>query len=97
MRWRCAWWFATSRRAGGAREVPARLAWYTLFFAALYPVVGSRYDLAPAAVALAGALTWFGGRPVAGGLLTAAGTLLKVFPARRWPPRPPCGSSPRRA
>jgi glycosyl transferase family 87 len=66
---------------GGAREVPARLAWYTLFFAALYPVVGSRYDLAPAAVALAGALTWFGGRPVAGGLLTAAGTLLKVFPA----------------
>jgi Glycosyltransferase family 87 len=65
----------------GPREVPARLAWYTAFFAALYPVVGSRYDLAPAAVAFAGALTWFGGRPVAGGLLTAAGALLKIFPA----------------
>jgi hypothetical protein len=65
----------------GPREVPVRLAWYTASFAALYPVIGSRYDLAPAALALAGTLTWFGGRPAAGGLLTAAGTLLKIFPA----------------
>src|SRR5579864_525531 len=65
----------------GLRAVPARLAWYTASFAALYPVVGSRYDLAPAAVALAGVLAWIGGRPVAGGLLAAAGTLLKLFPA----------------
>jgi hypothetical protein len=65
----------------GVRVVPARLGWYTASFAALYPVVGSRYDLAPAAVALAGALAWIGGRPVAGGLVTAAGTLMKIFPA----------------
>jgi len=65
----------------GLRAVPARLAWYTASFAALYPAIGSRYDLAPAAVALAAALSWFGGRPVLGGLLTAAGTLLKIFPA----------------
>ena len=65
----------------GARGVPTRLAWYTASFAALYPVIGSRYDLAPAAVALAGALSWIGGRPAAGGLLTAAATLMKIFPA----------------
>ena len=65
----------------GVRVVPARLGWYTAFFAALYPVVGSRYDLAPAAVALAGALAWIEGRPVAGGVVTAAGTLMKIFPA----------------
>ena len=65
----------------GVRAVPVRLAWYTAAFGALYPVVGTRYDLAPAALAFAGALAWFGGRPAAGGLLTAAGTLLKIFPA----------------
>src|SRR5579864_1431523 len=65
----------------GVRVVPARLGWYTASFAALYPVIGSRYDLAPAAVVLAGALAWIGGRPVAGGLVTAAGTLMKIFPA----------------
>lgn len=65
----------------GAREVPLRLAWYTAAFGALYPVIGTRYDLAPAVIAFAGALAWFGERPAAGGLLTAAGTLLKIFPA----------------
>lgn len=65
----------------GLAEVPARLLWYTASFAALYAVVGSRYDMAPAAVAFAGALSWFGGRPVLGALLTAAGTFLKIFPA----------------
>ena len=65
----------------GAGEVAVRLAWYTAAFAALYPVIGTRYDLAPAAMAFAGALAWFAERPTAGGLLTAAGTLLKIFPA----------------
>src|SRR5579862_1957790 len=65
----------------GVRAVPVRLAWYTASFAALYPVVGNRYDLAPAAVALAGALAWLAGRPVPGGLLASAGTLMKIFPA----------------
>jgi len=37
--------------------------------------------MAPAAVAFAGAVSWFGGRPVLGAVLTAAGTLLKIFPA----------------
>jgi hypothetical protein len=65
----------------GVRAVPVRLGWYTASFAALYPVVGNRYDLAPAAVALAGTLAWLGGRPVPGGLLASAGTLMKIFPA----------------
>ena len=65
----------------GLARVPARLLWYTVFLAALYIVAGSRYDLAPAAVAFAGAVSWFGGRPVLGAALTAAGTLLKIFPA----------------
>lgn len=72
-------WYTAARE--GREKVPARLAWYTASFAALYPVIGSRYDLAPAAVALAATLNWFGGRPVLGGLLTAAGALLKIFPA----------------
>jgi hypothetical protein len=65
----------------GLARVPARLLWYTVFLAALYIVAGSRYDLAPAAVAFAGAVSWFEGRPVLGAALTAAGTLLKIFPA----------------
>lgn len=65
----------------GLAKIQGRLAWYTASFAALYPVIGSRYDMAPAAVAFAAALSWYGGRPVVGGALTAAGTLLKIFPA----------------
>ncbi|HLW46412.1 MAG TPA: glycosyltransferase family 87 protein [bacterium] len=65
----------------GLPTVPARLAWYTAFLAALYPLAGTRYDLAPAAVALAGTTAWFGSRPVLGGVLAGAGALLKLFPA----------------
>lgn len=66
---------------GGLAGAPARLVWYTAFFAALYPLIGTRYDLAPAGVALAAAVNWFGGRPVFGGALAASGVWLKIFPA----------------
>jgi hypothetical protein len=68
-----------SERAGSP-QIPIRLAWYTLFIIALYPFITFRYDLAPTAVAFLAALWWFSGRPLSGGIMTAIGTLLKIFP-----------------
>jgi hypothetical protein len=67
-------------RDEGPAQVPRRLAWYTLFFASLCPLLVGRYDLAPTAVAFAAADWWFGGQPVRGGVAAAVGALLKIFP-----------------
>lgn len=67
-------------RTEGIARVPGRLAWYTAVFAGLCPIAINRFDLAPMALTFAAALAWFGGRPAAGGALTAGATLMKVYP-----------------
>jgi hypothetical protein len=67
-------------REEGIERVAGRLAWYTLFFATLSPLLSGRYDMAPTALAFAAATCWFSGRPVAGGVAAGAGALLKIFP-----------------
>jgi len=69
-----------ARREGGPRWATSCLIWYTLYFAALGPLAIARYDLAPMAVAFAAACWWSSGRPVAGGVATGIGLLMKVFP-----------------
>jgi hypothetical protein len=64
----------------GVSQIPGRLAWFTLYVAALYPLVAARYDMVPAAIAFAAAVWWFSDRPIAGGIAAAAGTFLKVYP-----------------
>lgn len=65
----------------GPSAVPVRLAWYTAFAAALYPMLAARYDLAASAIAFAAAAWWFSCRPAWGATAAVAGTLLKVYPA----------------
>lgn len=62
------------------RAVARRLAWFTAYFACLSPFVIGRYDVVPAFLAFAGAVAWFSSRSIAGGILSAVGTLTKVFP-----------------
>ena len=73
----CLW---TEARAGTYR-IPAVVGWYTLFLASLYPLLATRFDLAPTAVAFAAAIWWFTIRPALGGALTALGTMIKIFPS----------------
>lgn len=72
-----AWWMT---RRGEFPLLPGVLLWYTLFFAALYPLVGPHYDLVPATVAFAAAAAWGSERPTTGGLLAAGAAFLKAFP-----------------
>jgi hypothetical protein len=65
----------------GPSAVPVRLAWYTAFSAALYPMLAARYDLAASAIAFAAAGWWFSCRPIWGATAAVAGTLLKIYPA----------------
>jgi hypothetical protein len=67
-------------RLEGFDRVQMRLVWYTAFFASLCPLLMGPYDLAPMAVAFAGAYFWFSGRNATGGVLTGLGVLLKIFP-----------------
>src|SRR5262249_30399731 len=60
--------------------VVRRLCGYTLYCLLLAPLVVSRFELAPTALALAAAIWWFSGRNAAGGIAAALGTLMKVFP-----------------
>jgi hypothetical protein len=62
-------------------SVPVSLGWCTLFFALLYPMLATRYDLAPTAITFAAATWWFSGRPASGAVAAACGTLLKIYPA----------------
>jgi hypothetical protein len=64
----------------GARHVPARLAWYTLYCASLAPLVVGRFELAPMVLGFAAARWWFAGRTALGGFTAGSGVLMKVFP-----------------
>jgi hypothetical protein len=57
-----------------------RLSWYTGFCFLLSPLVIGRFELAPMALAFAGAHWWFSGRASWGGITAGLGTLMKVFP-----------------
>lgn len=69
------------RRRQGAAHVPAALAWYTLFFAAMSPLVVGRFDLVPTLAAFAAVCAWSGGRARTASALAGLGMLIKVFPA----------------
>jgi len=64
----------------GVGRVARCLAWYSAFFVLCNPTAMARYDLAAMFVAFAAARLLLADRPVAGGALTAASVLLKVFP-----------------
>jgi Glycosyltransferase family 87 len=64
----------------GLRAVPVQLAWYTAFTLTLSPLLFTRFDLVPTALAFAATLTWFSRRPILAGAEAAVGALLKVFP-----------------
>ncbi len=68
-------------RREGSPRVAVRLAWYTGFALILGRLIVTRYDAAPMLVGFAATLGGAAGRPALGGLLGAAGTLLKVYPA----------------
>lgn len=68
------------RREGPGR-VPARLAWYTVFVLILCRLVVTRYDAAPMLVGFAAAVWWSSNRGTLGGLASAIGALLKIYPA----------------
>lgn len=67
-------------RTCGPNQVPGRLGWLTLCFAAVAPFVMGRYDAVPALFGFASACLWFGGRPATGGMLAALGALIKIAP-----------------
>jgi hypothetical protein len=71
------WWV---ERHEGKDRVAGRLAWYTLAFACLCPLLLCRFDLAAAALTFGAAAAWFSGRPALGGALTGFGTLFKIVP-----------------
>jgi hypothetical protein len=67
-------------REEGPGAVARRLMWYTVAFGVLCPMLMTRFDLAPMALALAAAICWGGRRPLLGGALAAVGALVKVAP-----------------
>jgi hypothetical protein len=75
--WLVAQWV---ERTEGPRHIAGRLAWYSAFFAALCPMVVTKFDLAPMALSFGSAVASFSGRAVLGGLMTGAAILLKLYP-----------------
>lgn len=75
-------WLVARRveRSEGPGLVAGRLAWYSAFFAALCPLVVTKFDLAPMALSFAAAVAWFSGRSALGGLATGLAVLLKIYP-----------------
>ena len=67
-------------RRGDAAAVRRALVWQTAFVGLLGPWVIGRYDTAPALLGFLAAAFWASGRPVAGGLSAALGTLVKIAP-----------------
>jgi hypothetical protein len=64
----------------GIERVPVRLAWYTVFFAVLCPMMVVRFDIVPMALAFAAVYCATSGRPAIGGVLAGVGTLVKLVP-----------------
>ena len=72
--------FVRVRNAEGVRPALLRVAWYSLSLAFLWILPISRYDLAPTALAFAGAIFWTSGRGFLGGVAAGIGALMKIFP-----------------
>jgi Glycosyltransferase family 87 len=64
----------------GIEKVPRRLAWYSLFFATLCPMIVCRFDLAPMLLAFASTRWLAKGRLTAGGIAAGLGVLVKLVP-----------------
>lgn len=64
----------------GIGKVPERLAWFSLCFAILCPMIVVRFDLAPMFLAFASARWLAKGRVVGGGVLAGLGVLVKLVP-----------------
>jgi hypothetical protein len=67
-------------RDEGLDRVPERLAWYTLSWTFLSPLMLVRYDLAPTVLGFAAASWWSSGRALRGGFAAGLGVMMKVFP-----------------
>jgi hypothetical protein len=65
----------------GRNHVRIRLVWYTLLYLLLSRLLVSRYDAATMFLGFAASIWWFSRRRGRGGLATALGTLMKVYPA----------------
>ena len=72
--------FRRVRDAEGLRSALKRVMWYSLSLAFLWILPISRYDLAPTALAFAGAMCWNSGRGLFGGVAAGIGALMKIFP-----------------
>jgi Glycosyltransferase family 87 len=68
-------------KTAGVEQVPVRLAWYTLLFAALCPMIVVRFDLVPMLFAFVSVYLMSRGRMAIGGILAGFGTLAKLVPA----------------
>ena len=64
----------------GIARVPGRLAWYSLMFVALCPLIVARFDLAPMLLAFASARWLARGRVGLGGFAAGLGVLVKLVP-----------------
>jgi hypothetical protein len=67
-------------KAEGVERVPGRLAWYTVFFAVLCPMMVVRFDIVPMTCAFAAVYFATSGRSMVGGVLAGVGTLVKLVP-----------------
>jgi hypothetical protein len=64
----------------GPSRVAGRLAWYSVDFAALCPMIVTRFDLVPMLLAFAATLAMTRGRMALGGLISGLGVLVKIVP-----------------
>ncbi len=67
-------------KSDGIDRVPVRLAWYTLFFAVLCPLIVVRFDIVPMTLGFAAVYCTTRGRMAVGGVLAGIGTLAKLVP-----------------
>ena len=72
-------------RCEGTRRLVFVLIWYSLSFFLIARLVVSRYDAAPAFLALAASYACASGRGGTAGFLAAFGTMVKIFPALTMP------------
>ena len=76
--WLVATWVERNR---GPDQVRIHLIRYTILYLFLSRLMVLRYDAAAMFLGFAGATWWFSGRGVRGGIATALGTLMKIYPA----------------
>ena len=75
------WLLARSvEESEGIDRVPGRLAWHSVAFASLCPMIVARFDLAPMFLAFASARWMANGRMGMGGIAAGLGVLVKLVP-----------------